>query len=480
MSILDEILSVNDGVDPIRLRAVRAADWLPVSSAFSAHQALQDGFEPSARAIDPRGEAPLGADAIMSIGSALRATADVKRVVVDQQLEEVRFRETADAVVDSGIKKGGKIIIRITDDNEVADSMVSIARKRLIEDGPASLLFDKFSVQSISLPDEERFQVNETFGSNYVYGFGRRPQQLRLSGVVLNGRADVRVRGELRSMDWGNAFLRLYDEHYRLTSLLRRSKKMVIYAQDVIYTGYLVSIMPSVTVEPQNLMNISLSMLIKSKVWTRQNDNMIPGTLFAGGLYLPGKETPSEYFAEARLAAYFDGDYGAVLDQATRINKADFDAAAQESLREIGKVGATVTQVEEAIREAIAIETSIQSARQPIYFDPVLGLDFDRVYLGAPYLLKDQLATLQKKKTDLDARETAWLSKYNPGGAFKIAESTKLNTAAIIEYGNISADRSKFEALLVRMRQKQPGLNRIASNLRTLYARKQELAVKAG
>lgn len=481
MSILDEILSVNTGVDPIQLRQVRAADWLPVSSAFAAHQALEDGFEPSARAIDPTLEAPLGSDAILSIQSALKATADIKRIVVEQQQLGVVSRETADAVIDSGIKKDAKVIIRITDDWQSVHSMASIARSRLVEDGPAALVFDKFSVQMISLPDEERFQLSETFGRDYVYGFGRRPQQLRLSGVVLNGRADVRVRGELRSMDFGNAFLRLYDDHYRLTPLLRRGKKVVIYGQDVIYTGYLISMIPSVTVDPQNLINISLAMLVKSKVWTKNNDNFIPGTLFAGGLYLPGKETPKDYFSEARLAAYFDGDYGAVLDQATRINAADFEAAARESLREAGAPSTTVEQVEQAVAEAIQLELNVAAARQPLYYDPILDIEIDRIYLNKDaYIIKSQLDSLQKKKRDIEEREKSWVSKYNPGGSFKVNQSLASLVSAATEYQSISTDRSKFEAQLVRVRQKQPSLNRIATNLRELYARKQALAKDGG
>lgn len=477
MSILDELVGAIDGQAPVAASQLGAQDWVSISASLAAHQAMSDRMTPAARKIDIKGAAPLGKDAIVSVAASLDAAFNLQRILVEDQLQEVRFRETADAVLDTQIKPGSKCIIRVVEGGSLRASWGDIARKKLIEDGPKSLLFDKFSVQSVTLPDEERFQVSETMGANFIYAFGRRWQMLRLSGVVLNGRVDVRVRGEMRSMDWTNAFLRNYQSHYRATKLIESGRRLVIYCQDTIYTGYLLSLMPSVSVESQNLSQISISMALSSRTWPANMDNLIPGTLINDGLYLPGKSTPRQYFRSARLASYFKDGYASVENQARRLAIDDFSSLAQRTLDAFGSDGQEPQEVELALARILPRERGAVSTR---VWNNVLELDVDALYLESPpYNLKAIIRVIERQREEVEAEKVAWMLRYKTSGVFAITKLVAAAADAREEYERISAKLSNVITATERLRQKVVELNGLATSLRTAYKRMTQLGVSS-
>ncbi|NIX58066.1 MAG: hypothetical protein GWN14_19635, partial [candidate division Zixibacteria bacterium] len=102
-------------------------------------------------------------------------------------------------------------------------------------------------VMSITEPDEQRYQIHETFGADILQTFGRRPRILTISGQVVNGKLDVSVGGEIRSMDWKNAFQRFYENHYSAHACTKKIKKVRIFSQDTVYDGYMLNMVAATT-----------------------------------------------------------------------------------------------------------------------------------------------------------------------------------------------------------------------------------------
>ena len=330
MSIVDQLLEsvvglgANDPqLSPVRFSATPADAYINASTALSIHQAMEDGFNAGQGTRTDASGNFIGAPGTVDLSVTLNMAQDYRRLLVEGQARAINLRETADDFLDGAIKVGSKVIIKIAPSSKSRASWKDLARDRIVNDPVGNVFFDKFSVQSIMIPDEERYQLRETIAANYIYGFGRRPQIIRLSGIVVNGRMDVMIGGELRSMDWTNALLRGYAEHFRLTPTIQRGHKVVIYCQDTIYTGYMLNLISTVVAETQNTASVSLSLVLSDRQWTQEQDANIPGAVTRGGFFLPGKETPSDYFPLARIESYFRRDSKNVLIQARRIAEED-------------------------------------------------------------------------------------------------------------------------------------------------------------
>lgn len=446
MSILDQIIDVERFGQDIQVRQLQARDWLPAASSLAMHQAVEDGFDPIDPAISPRLVAPLGRDGVVSVSAALKTITDVERILIRDQATPIQNRETANDFQDGRIKPGSKLIMRMIRSSQGRGTWANIARDALVKDGPSAVTFEKFSTQSVSIPDEERYQVVETFGGNVIYGFGRRPQYLRISGQVVNGSMDVIVKGERRSHDWANNLLRIYEKHFRLTSLIRNSMRLVIYCQDTIYTGFLLNLTPTVTEDTQNMMSISMTMILSDRTWSRNEDKTIAGTLSKDGLYLPGGATPDQYFSKADVHAYFTQGFKSVLArQRVQITR-DITRLVAELLKLQG-LEVTDARTEEA---ADAVTTYYQANRKSFaerYWEDTLGIRAHKLLRVGAFKYNEGLLFLVTKDRDIALEKFEWVQLHNRGGSFELPSAA--SASAQLSYLAIQAK----EGILVAAKQ---------------------------
>lgn len=236
--------------------------------------------------------------------------------ILDDQFAPPAQKDTADFVLSGGIKKGTRCLIQIESAGRRVSkkSIKDLLTKDIYKNQRALLSFDKFSVESINEPDEEKYQILETMSADFLYAFGRRPRIYIMSGNVLNGRYDTFAGGELFSMDWKNAFQRSYGEKLRASKLIQNGSKVVISLQDTIYTGYVLNLIATTAAFNQSVSQVTMTFVLKSVHYAGSRDERIPGVK-VGGLVVPSKRTPEELFPEPNLEDFFQGDAKTLLEE---------------------------------------------------------------------------------------------------------------------------------------------------------------------
>jgi len=301
--LIDEQLNREDRTG--KLVRMEEKDWVEASSAMALHQMIHKGLK-------DEGEAGqhftyYGEPGSFNVDAALGQAKSTQEMIFESQFEDVKFHDTADDLFDGGIKDGATLTIRVVpEDQKLSGSWHQVARTWLQQTNgqPKNLTFDKFSVQSLNEPDQERYQIVQTFGGDFVYGFGRQPRIMQLTGSVVNGKIDVQVNGTTRSMDWKNALQRRYDRFYRLTRCIHNKQKILIYAEDTVYSGYLLNMQTFTNAETQSMSQVTLSFIIKKKHFARQNDDAIPGFVNDEGRTVTDKTVPDEFLQDAQKEDY--------------------------------------------------------------------------------------------------------------------------------------------------------------------------------
>jgi len=466
LSILDQLLDVEGEGVQLQARNLSARDWMPAAQALAIHQTMIDAMSPEESAIRLNLSAPLNQDGGVRVADSLLALSSYERLLINDQAKEIRFRETADDVISSEIKPGSKMIIRMLRGAQTRGSWDQISRKTLA-DGPQAITFTKFSAISLSMSDDERMQVSETFGGNFVYGFGRRPLYLTLSGIILNGSMDVIERGERRSHDWSNNFLRLYEKHFRLTELIKNNMVIAIFLQDTIYTGYLVNLTHMVSVETQNTASVTIRMILAERKWTRNEDNSIPGTQIKGGLYLPGKNTPSAYFNRPVIEQYFQRGYASVIEADARETRRELDALLASILVLHGSPNGTASD--------LIIELGKFDEGSQVYYQEAIKSDVHKLCLSDALTIKGQLDNLASLISEADETKTDWLLRYSTSSDFVLpfgasAESEELYRLVLTMESAISNLKSALIQKTLNLRSKAQRAKTLYEKLKSMNA----------
>lgn len=313
MTILDQIFEDIANIENERVDVKMSGEsWTAVATGLAAHQAMKGGMKSPATSLFSivQSRPILEEEANVSVITSIQTGVDYRRLLVEEQLKDSRFKPTADDVVDGGIKNGSKVVIKIVPENAGNfGSWDQLVQAKLLSDGtPKDFTFDKFSVMSLTEPSEQRYQIHQTMGADIIQTFGGRPVVLTISGQIVNGRLDVNIDGEIRSMDWKNAFQRYYSSHFSAHQCTKNRTKVRIFAQDTIYEGYMLNLVSAVTAMDQGLAQVTITFLLSSRNFPRENDDKIPGFIQGNGFALTGKTTPSNYFAQAELEHYFGQD----------------------------------------------------------------------------------------------------------------------------------------------------------------------------
>lgn len=326
-SILDQLFSPKNSpsLSPVQVDSSGPAVEVSLGLMMAAQQAMNDGFsKPNSTSNLSRMEP--GISGIMDAAHVLNTARDyasiIRGALIDTQMGDIKNKPTADDVFEGGIKRGSKVLIRVVEENaDVSNKSWKDVVKGDIEGRkgvPSSIVFDKFSVSSISEPDAERHQIVETFGADIIYGFGRRPRQMRLTGQVLNGRAHVSVGGSIRSMDWKNAFLRQYESNYRLTACIRNRKRIMIYAQDTVYIGYLLDMNAFTADQSQGISQVNITFIMADRSFLNQNDSAIPGWINEYGRNVTDRTVPEALFKDSNVSDFFKEDISPEIDEAIK------------------------------------------------------------------------------------------------------------------------------------------------------------------
>ncbi len=379
MTIINQIAAGRVAIEQSLSSGMSAREIVDAATSLAIHQAMEVGVSAGSDGEPILGSLPVGEMGRANPEAALQVAKNYDKILVDFAAQDIRNRPTSDDVYDTGIKRGSKVVISIQDNVEKKNkngggsvTWKSLARQELrslaASNGvPVNLFFDKFSVSSLQEPDEERYQIKSTFGADFLYTFGRRPRLMTLTGQVLNGKVDVRFGGQQFSMDWKNAMQRKYDKYYRATECQKRQKKIVIYAQDTVYEGFLLNMQTFVGSESQSAAQVTITFMVARLEYLAQADENIPGAIRSNGGIVPNRTVPSDLFerisrGEAvkdeevvpppKVESYIEQDV-----DTTQFDKSRNDLLIQYSDELIDLIGATEPSDQAAIRSAIQSPT---------------------------------------------------------------------------------------------------------------------------
>ncbi len=111
---------------------------------------------------------------------------------------------------------------------------------------------NNFLIQNVTLNREEKMQVIETFGENYVYFFGHRSPTANFRGLLLNS----------QTFEWFSEFDQNYVNSFRGTRTSARNKEVSITIDGVIYSGHIHNVSYDLNAEMPNSVNVSFNMHI--------------------------------------------------------------------------------------------------------------------------------------------------------------------------------------------------------------------------
>ena len=154
--------------------------------------------------------------------------------------------------------------------------------------------YQKFILTSLSLSRQERTQVVPTFGDSFaVMLTGREPMVVSFAGKLIFDSPDA------KSWSWYHSFINTYEYYLRGSRLAKHWAVAKLYVPDITgvagddgYTGYIMSLAENHTSDTDNVIDISMSMLvvhapdIKPGVMSTATPVPTPST----GAFKPGTE----------------------------------------------------------------------------------------------------------------------------------------------------------------------------------------------
>ncbi len=109
---------------------------------------------------------------------------------------------------------------------------------------------NNFLVQSMTFSRDEKMQVIETFGENYVYFFGNRSPVANFRGLLLNS----------QTFEWFAEFDTNYVNSFRGTRAAARGQEITITVDGVIYYGHIHNVSYDLNSEQPQSLGVSFSM----------------------------------------------------------------------------------------------------------------------------------------------------------------------------------------------------------------------------
>jgi hypothetical protein len=201
-----------------------------------------------------------------------------------QEKQKNRLRQaipTADYVTSTSFKIGTKMLIKIEPTNA--------KMKEKLRDYIPNLVFDKFSLQAISEPDSERYQLHETFEDEVLFLFGRRPRVWTMQGIVVNGRRapdanpdneinpftgkvieSVRKARLAKDMDWANRLIQDWDDFYRGSKAIEMQARTYLTYEDSIIEATLLELTVVRNAQVPSSVNAMITFVVHQRAFLGQ------------------------------------------------------------------------------------------------------------------------------------------------------------------------------------------------------------------
>lgn len=137
---------------------------------------------------------------------------------------------------------------------KLAEALASIGGDPATGEKKVGLGYIDFLLQSAQESYQEKVQVVDVVGDNYVaYYFGAKPPVFQYSGVLLNSAQD----------DWRSAFTIIYNDIIRGTELARRKAVVTLSYDDMAVTGTIMGMSQVFTADRQLASNFNFSILVQ-------------------------------------------------------------------------------------------------------------------------------------------------------------------------------------------------------------------------
>ena len=211
-----------------------------------------------------------------------------------QENQKKRLRQavpTADYVTRTSFKIGTRMLIKIEPTNA--------KMKERLRDYIPNLVFDKFSLQAISEPDSERYQLHETFEDEVLFLFGRRPRVWTMQGIVVNGRrapdrpesAAPRRAGESaadflqrqdpfekenekkrlkKDMDWANHLIQDWEDFYRGSKAIELQARTYLTYEDSVIEATLLELTVVRNAQVPSSVNAMITFVVHQRAFLGQ------------------------------------------------------------------------------------------------------------------------------------------------------------------------------------------------------------------
>jgi hypothetical protein len=141
-----------------------------------------------------------------------------------------------------------------TETRKLAESLASIGGDAATGEKKVGLGYIDFLLQSAQEVYQEKVQVVDVVGDNFVaYYFGAKPPIFQYSGVLLNSAQD----------DWRSAFTIIYNDIIRGTELARRKAVVTLSYDDMAVTGSIMGMSQLFSAEQQLASSFNFSMLVQ-------------------------------------------------------------------------------------------------------------------------------------------------------------------------------------------------------------------------
>lgn len=111
---------------------------------------------------------------------------------------------------------------------------------------------NNFLIQSMTFSRDEKMQIIETFGENYVYFFGNRSPVASFRGMLLNS----------QTFEWFAEFDTNYVNSFRGTRSAARNKEVSITVDGVIYYGHIHNVSYDLNSEQPSSLGVSFNMQV--------------------------------------------------------------------------------------------------------------------------------------------------------------------------------------------------------------------------
>lgn len=109
-----------------------------------------------------------------------------------------------------------------------------------------------FILQEIDDQREEKQQIVETFGDDFIFFFGERPRVVTFNGILLN----------TEDFNWRAQFWSNYERHFRGTRLVEENARVFLTYDTIILEGYPISCRASENVNDPYTVGFSMTMFL--------------------------------------------------------------------------------------------------------------------------------------------------------------------------------------------------------------------------